>query len=99
MTDRQRELARHALGLSGVVSSRVTVTFRNFYCAALASPDHAEWLAMVVAGEATGRPNALSPATADLFFLTRAGAQAALQPGESLDPEDFPAHSDTRTTT
>ena len=90
MTEHQRELARHALGFGGVLSTPVSVSFRNFYVAPLGNPNHDEWLAMVAAGEATCRPNPLDPANTELFFLTRVGALAVLAPGESLDPEDFP---------
>lgn len=85
MTPRQIELARHALGLR---ETRL-VTHRNHFCA---GPDHAdfgEWQAMVTAGFARKRESALLPAGDVMFHLTRAGAEAALLPGDVLDPEDW----------
>ena len=46
-----------------------------------------DWRAMVNAGAAPRVPWDWSGG--DLFFMTRAGAVAALLPGETLDPEDF----------
>lgn len=93
MSDHQVGLARHALGLP----HRSRCSYRNRYVVAAENSDFREWLAMVAAGFALrhrSRWNDGSPmyvGGAVLFTLTRAGAEAALQPGEQLDPEDFPA--------
>lgn len=91
-TSREIELARHALGLPNARNR----SYRNRY---IASPEHAEWRNLVAAGLAeqhsgkevvNGVVRNIYAGGADLFVLTRAGAEMALQPGESLDTEDFP---------
>lgn len=82
MTPRQRELARHALGLP----NKARQSYRNrFY----AGGQHAEWRAMEAAGLAEADT---TPAATGMtwFWLTRAGAEAALETGERLCREDFP---------
>lgn len=84
LTPRERELARHALGLD-----RRRQSYRNHYIVGECE-DHTIWLGMVERGLARQRRR--SSATfgdSDCFYLTRAGALAALEPGETLDPEDF----------
>jgi hypothetical protein len=79
VTPDQRELARHALGLG----SGQRRSYRNRFHT---SASHPQWVAMVEAGEAQvehSQPHSV-------FSLTRQGAEAALEPGESLCPEDFP---------
>lgn len=78
------DLARHALGLDG---SRKR-SYRNRYIVSPGTSQHATWMAMVESGDAAIFRHAVPPN--DLFQLTRAGAEAVLRPGESLDPEDFP---------
>ncbi len=86
LTIEQRQLARHALGLP----NERRRSYRNHYVVD-AGADHAEWIAMVEAGAARRwKGNALT-GDMDLFRLTRAGAAAALELGETLHPEDFPA--------
>lgn len=90
MTPQQKELARHALGLS--VNSK---SYRNRFVAGEGHPDYPDWLAMVAAGEARRRDGRKLPFGGDdLFWLTPAGAALALSPGETLDPEDFPEQVD-----
>lgn len=87
MNEKQIALARHALGLS----SRKTVSYRNHFCAGPGHDDFEEWEAMVAAGFATKRASKML-AEGDVFFhLTRAGAEKALLPGDTLDPADWPA--------
>lgn len=81
----QIELARHALGLP----NRNHTSYRNRFVAGGGHYDHGDWLAMTDAGLAERFSTALYGG-ADLFMLTRTGAEAALRPGESLDAEDFP---------
>ena len=87
MTPRQIELARHALGLP----NRNNKSFRNRFIAGLQHPDYADWFGMVLDGNAEWRSGEKVPFGNDwLFWLTPAGAQKALRPGEQLDKEDFP---------
>jgi hypothetical protein len=86
MTARQRELARHALGLR---PGRL-VSYRNHFCCDAGHDDLAEWEAMVAAGFARKRTSAMLPPGDVMFHLTRAGAERALMPGDVLDPEDWP---------
>lgn len=84
MTERQRGLARFALGF--VYGKRRS--YRNRFAAAIGSRDYEEWRAMVNAGYAMRVPWFYS--YGDHFFMTRAGAEAVLKKNEKLDPEDFP---------
>ncbi|WP_342152282.1 hypothetical protein [Methylorubrum sp. SB2] len=81
MTPRQLELARHALGLP----NRTRRSYRNRFLAGGESP---EWRAMVAAGQAERAEPDEHGRT--WFWLTTAGALAALGKGERLCPEDFP---------
>lgn len=90
MTDRQLELARHALGLR----NGKKVSYRNFFCAGREHQDWPDWYAMWIAGFAHHRIHVPHFGGDDIFHLTRKGAEAALLPGESLDREDFPALAD-----
>lgn len=86
MTPAQIELARHALGLP----NRRRKSYRNHFVTGAGLDSHAEWLAMVEAGHARRRSGSAITGGDDLFWLTRAGARLALEPGERLCPEDFP---------
>lgn len=85
LTPRQREMARHALGLP----NRAKRSFRNRYFTVRGTPKHDAWMDLVHRGYAL----ILSGAPLDEFTLTRAGADVALERGESLCPEDFPSIS------
>lgn len=83
MTPYQIDLARHALGLN-----RQRVSFRNYFVAGPGHNDYAGWMDMVEKGVATRRPGGLGTCAGDFIFaLTRAGAEAAMRPGEKIDPE------------
>lgn len=86
MTPVQRNLARHAIGLDG----RHKQTWRNHFVTGEGSTDYPHWVAMVEAGLATRRKGSVLTGGDDLFRLTRAGAEMALNRGETLDPETFP---------
>ncbi len=86
ISPKQIELARHALGLPNDRRR----SYRNHFVTGEGCEDHAEWLAMVAAGAAWRRAGSPLTGGDDLFRLTAEGATAALKPGESLDPEDFP---------
>jgi hypothetical protein len=83
MTPRQRELARHALGLTDGRKK----SYRNRYMVALHSLHEMIWDDLVHAGMAERGRDGVSSVG---FYLTEVGARAALDPGEMLDPEDFP---------
>jgi len=85
LTLRERVLARHALGLDG----RRRRSYRNHYVVG-SGDDHAAWLGMAERGLARRRQGSDLFGGDDCFWLTRAGAEAALNPGEDLDEEDFP---------
>lgn len=89
MTRDQRRKARHALGLP----NRFDRSYRNRYVTAETDPD---WQALVAAGlarcEPSSRPGWSTPSA--LFYLTHEGATLALDAGETLDLEDFPAAGD-----
>jgi hypothetical protein len=86
LTNAQKKLARHALGLPNDMRR----SYRNRYRAAVDGPITGEWRKMVEAGLATCQPVKDSQ-LGDFFYLTPAGAQLALEAGEKLCPEDFPA--------
>ena len=98
MTPRQRELARHALGLPREYSprSRTKEPVRSYRNRFVAGPDHADfadWRAMTNAGEANDRGPQRDMRGAHYFTLTPAGARLALIGSERLDREDFPTES------
>lgn len=90
MTEDQRELARHALGLGG----KSKVSYRNHFVTGPGASDHPHWMQMVEAGLAWRREGSELSGGDDLFGLTLKGAQAALKPGEHLCFEDFPNQYD-----
>lgn len=85
MSPRQRELARHALGLP----NQKRTSYRNYFTAGYEHVDYDDWREMVSAGVAIRRSGG-DLIDGDIFHLTLAGASAAIEPGERLDPEDFP---------
>ena len=88
LTPRQRRLARHALGLPNATNR----SFRNRYVVAVAHRDYDDWCAMVdrEMADCGVVHRTTSHDYMRRFWLTRAGAQAALDPNETLCPEDFP---------
>ncbi len=86
MTERQFELARHALGLPNIRRR----SYRNHFYAGVEHDDYVEWMRMVADGYAIRRdPDTLTGGDY-LFQLTRKGALEALTSKECLDSEDFP---------
>ncbi len=83
MSQEQRRLARHALGLD--TSKRRS--YRNRFLATNGSKTNWEWEQMVAAGWAR---IGLRQQVTTLYELTTPGALAAIGPGETLCPEDFP---------
>lgn len=82
----QRSAARHALGLPNSAGR----TWRNHFVTGEGSTDHRLWMRLVDRGLARRMKGSPLTGGDDLFSLNRTGAQAALNLGESLDPEDFP---------
>ena len=86
MSPRERELARHALGLP----NKMRISYRNRFVAGPGHEDYNDWMQMVADGNAAVRIGSTLPYGGDsLFWLTEAGARQALNPREKLDPEDF----------
>lgn len=84
LTLRHRRLAGHALGLP----NRRNVSYRNRFLAPYTpGGDTDRWFQMVELGLAEAMPPVGNYIR---FYLTRQGADAALDPGETLDPDDFP---------
>lgn len=86
MDTASRELARHALGLP----NRRRKSYRNHFVAGDGHSDWVRWNEMVASGFAIRRKGGPLTGGDDLFRLTKVGALAALDKGESLCPEDFP---------
>lgn len=84
LTDYQRHLCRHALGLP----NKPNCSYRNRFLAARGGRDYAHWRDIVDMGYALRYPWHTS--YGDMFVLTRDGAEAILERDECLDPEDFP---------
>lgn len=82
LTADEHRLARHALGLP----NRHRRSFRNHFVAAT----HEGWERLVSAGLAVVHRSS-EVGGMHTYRLTRAGAEATLDPGERLDPEDFPS--------
>lgn len=86
MTKTQRDLARHALGLP----NKRKVSYRNYFVTGEGSSDYDHWVAMVAMGASRQRKGNDLSGGDDVFRLTRAGAEYALNDGEKLSSEDFP---------
>ena len=83
MTDEQRKLARHALGLDNPASGGKS--YRNRY---FAGRGHSAWSALHdMVGK--GWVNLEDVRGETLFTMNRRGAEMVLEKGETLDPEDF----------
>lgn len=88
MTPKQRDLARRALGLDNPIARGRS--YRNRYIALIGSDAWREWVDMAQNGEA-GEDILAIGGVSQWFSLTRKGANAATNPGESLDAKDFPS--------
>lgn len=86
MAKTQRDLARHALGLS----HKRKVSYRNYFVTGKGSCNYDHWVAMVAMGAASQRKGNDLSGGDDVFWLTRDGAEYALNDGEKLSAEDFP---------
>lgn len=81
LSAKQLDLARHALGLV----NRNRRSYRNHYVG-----EESACREMVAMGAARAWEPSEITGGMPLFRLARAGAEAALRPGETLDPEGFP---------
>jgi hypothetical protein len=90
VSDRQRELARHALGFP----NRKNTSYRNHFCAGVGHSDYADWEAMVAQGDAVKQTGPHWGGD-DMFHLTLQGALAARNPKEHLSREDSAAMRET----
>lgn len=82
MNDEQRRMMRHAIGLTRGRKR----TSRNRYCSPLNGPVFEAWEDIAKHGFAEGPfPNGRTV----MFYVTREGADAVREKGETLDPEDF----------
>lgn len=91
MTPRQKELARHALGLDQPFAKGKS--YRNRFFITRNGPDWDDWRKMEIVGHAkkTQMKKAKDGRPAEyLFEMTRSGALLALNEGEWLCKEDFP---------
>ena len=83
MTDRQREMARHALGFP----NRKNTSNRNHYCIGEGGDGYAEWMELVEQGLAIRRTGPHWGGD-DMFHLTLKGGLEARDPKEHLSREE-----------
>lgn len=83
LTDEQRRLARHALGLPNDMRR----SYRNRFSAPPGTTCRPAWDDMAAKGYAT--LDVSVGLNLGLFHLTVEAAEFVLEPRESLDPEDF----------
>lgn len=88
LTENQRSLARHALGLP----HSSNCSWRNHYVVG-SGLDHEAWSVLVREGLARRRPGSSLTGGDDLFWLTQMGAEAVLEEHERLNARDFPLSS------
>ena len=83
MTETQKKLARHALGLP----NKQNTSYRNRFCTGPGCTDYPEWQAMVATGDAVERTGPLWGGDS-MFYLTLKGALAVRGPKEHISRED-----------
>jgi hypothetical protein len=83
MTPRQRDFARHALGLP----NKKNVSYRNHFCIGVNGDGYADWEDLVAKGLAVKRTGDLWGGD-DMFHLTLEGALMVREVKEHLSPED-----------
>lgn len=88
LSERQRKMARHALGLPNDTRK----SYRNRYFVGEPCEAFDDWTEMVNAGMAERVSVSVkgTPIGRTMFYLTRPGAEAVLKRGERLCTEDFP---------
>lgn len=83
MTEAQREMARHALGLPNLMH----MSNRNYYCIGKGGDGYEDWEAFVAEGLAVKRTTPDFGGD-DLFHLTLRGALMVREPDEHISRED-----------
>ena len=83
LTDRQKNLARHALGLP----NEKNMTYRNHFWIDRAGDGYNDWQDMVENGFAVKAPGGQNW-VGDFFYLTIEGARAVLAPTEHISREE-----------
>jgi len=83
ISERQRELARHALGFDG----RQKVSYRNHFCVGPGGDTHDEWMDLVSKGLATYRADSQISGDSDVFWCTEKLALAVRDSYEHLGKE------------
>jgi hypothetical protein len=83
MTDKQRDLARHALGLP----NKNNTTYRNHFCISNGCDGYADWEDLVSKGLAVKALGG-SSWSGDFFYLTLNGAREVLSSKEHISRED-----------
>jgi hypothetical protein len=83
MTPKQREFARHALGLP----NKKSTSYRNHFCIGVGGDGHEDWEDLVSKGLAVKRTSDLYGGD-DIFYLTLQGALMVRGPKEHLSQED-----------
>lgn len=84
MTERQKGLARHALGLP----NKNHTSYRNHFCAGPGHNDWQDWLDLVSKGLARVAPPSTLYGGDSMFHLTLKGARMARERNEHLSLED-----------
>lgn len=82
LSAQEREVVRHSIGLP----NRHKRSYRNYFAA---NEGHADWPTLT-ALKARHLAWARRGGSHTYFHMTREAAEAALEPGERLDLEDFP---------
>jgi hypothetical protein len=84
LTERQRQLVRHALGLDG----RAKTTHRNHFAVGPGCDDYEDWMDLVAKGYARHRGGSSTPDSVDIFWVTRETALLVRNFDENLS-DDF----------
>jgi hypothetical protein len=83
LTEKQRDFARHALGLP----NKNNMTYRNHFCVGEGGDGYEDWEDLVSKGMAVKAIGG-SGWVGDFFYLTLEGARAVLLPKEHISRED-----------
>lgn len=85
MNERQKELARHALGLP----NKQKMTYRNHFVAGSGHPDFHDWLEMTSRGEAAMRTGRAMSGGDPIFYVTPLGLTLAVDLREKVGREEL----------
>lgn len=84
MTERQRDLARHALGFPNDKNE----SYRNHFCIGQGEDGYTDWEDLVSKGLAVKAPGGEMFGGQDFFYLTLEGALEAREPNEHISRDD-----------